>query len=106
MERSRLKECVRILLILSILAVPTAAASEPSPISLHLNPEVGFYPTTVYARIIVEPDYVNRGICVVWISEEKVYDGAGCWSIEGQYAAKVHFYPIKHIPVGVYNVRA
>ena len=80
------------LLLLLLLASPSAQ----QPITLSLNPQIGYRPLNVTARISVEPHYLNRGICIVW--ESDVYSGAGCWQVEGQYAPRTHVYTIKNLP--------
>ena len=87
---------IRLLLLLLLLATAAPAAQQPPALSLSLNPQVGYQPLTVAARILVEPNYLNRGICVVW--ESPIYSGAGCWEIEGQYAKRAQTYTIKALP--------
>ena len=100
---------IRLLLLLLLLATAAPAAQQPPAISLSLKPQVGYRPLNVAARIVIEPHYLNRGVCIVW--ESSIYSGAGCWQVEGQYAPRAHTYTIKNLqtPVDVttvYTVRA
>ena len=95
----------QLLLSLCLLLTTTPiAALDPSPITLHLSPLVGYRPLTVTARITVEPHYLNRAVCVQWVGEP--LEGQGCWQVEGQYAPRTHYYEIKDLPAGNYKVVA
>ena len=87
---------IRLLLLLLLLATAAPAAQQPPAISLSLNPQVGYRPLTVAARILIESNYLNRGVCIVW--ESNIYSGAGCWQVEGQYAPHAYTYTIKSLP--------
>ena len=94
---------IRLLLLLPfgllLLATATPAAQQSPAISLTLNPLIGYRPLTVEARVLIEPNYQNRGVCIVW--ESNVYSGAGCWQVEGQYAPLAHYYTIKNLQTTV-----
>jgi hypothetical protein len=79
-------------------------SSSKEPIVLQLTPMVGYELLTVHATIDIESNYLNQGVCVSW--ESPVYSGAGCWSLEGQYARQKHYYDIKNLPAGDYVVQA
>jgi len=92
--------------LLLLLTVSAPATSEPPPITLHLTPLVGYRPLNVQARLVIEPDYLNREACLVWIERSGMLDGRACWQVEGQYARRVHYYLIKQLPTGDYRVVA
>ena len=90
---------IRLLLLLLLLATAAPAAQQPPAISLSLNPHTGYRPLNVAARILVEPNYLNQAVCLVW--ESDIYSGAGCWQVEGQYAPRAHAYTIKNLPTPI-----
>lgn len=71
---------------------------------LSVSPQTGFAPLSVRAKITIEPNYLNRMLCLVW--EGETYGGSSCWQVEGQYAAKTHWYIIHNLPMGHYEVWA
>ena len=72
---------VRFLLL--FLLLPSLAAPEPPPLILRLVPQVGYRPLQVQATLIIEPNYLNRGVCLSWDT------GGACWSLNGQYEARI-----------------
>ena len=93
---------VRVLLLLLLL--PSLGAPEPPPLTLRLVPLVGYQPLHVRATLIIEPNYLNREVCLTWDS------GAACWTLNGQYEARIQYRdlpsPHRGFETGVYTVRA
>lgn len=65
----------------------------------------GFEPLNVLVRITVLPHIANRGLCVVWESDNATA-GSSCWELEGEQARPTHHFVIKSLPKGDYVVRA
>lgn len=89
--------------LLLVIAMTVALQAEPR-IQLKLDANVGYAPLSINARILVEPSYLNTGVCLDWFSQE--LEGRACWSVEGQYAARTQLYTIKSLPAGDYHVYA
>ena len=100
----------RLLFLISLLTLTSPVASEPPPLALHLTPHVGYAPLQVQARLLVEPNYLNRTLCLMWIRKESSDEGAACWEVNGQYAARAHYrtLPAPHygFPFGTYAIQA
>lgn len=76
-------------------------------VSLTLTPQIAYYPATIHATIKVEPRYDNVMLCIQWEGiNGNGPDGKGCWSLDGQYDHRTHFYDIKQLLVGNYDVQA
>ena len=90
--------------LLLFLLLPSLATPEPPALTLQLIPQVGYRPLRVQAKLIIEPNYLNRGVCLSWDI------GAACWSLNGQYEARLQFrdLPAPHygFDTGVYTVVA
>lgn len=91
-------------LVLALGLALAAWASAPAPLKLVIYPTVSFAPSTLKATITVEPNYLNRAVCLVLDSEN--YVGDSCWELDGQYAAKTRTYWYKDLPAGEYEIRA
>lgn len=94
-----------LLTVLCLLSLTSPARTEPTPLQLHLTPHEAFYPTTIQAKLVVEPHYLNRMVCLAWESQE-AGSKSSCWQVEGQYAAKVYDHELKHLQPGEYQVMA
>ena len=100
---SRLPKCVQFLLIAALSATALASPS----FSLTLSPRVGFRPLTVQAQLRIEPDYQNVGWCLQWFQKGQEFpDGRHCEQLNGQYERRLHFYTIKALNTGEYDVSA
>ena len=93
---------VYLLIGFSLLYVTLLSADEP--ITLSLDPVIGYDPLTTHATIRIDPHYLNYEVCVEWVGEPQ--EGRGCWSLEGQYSRRTHSYDITALPAGEYQVVA
>ena len=55
-------------------------ASSPSALTLSINPRFGFEPLTVMATLTIEPNQLNRELCIEAASDE--YGRSSCLALE------------------------
>ena len=84
-----------------ILFIPLGLGAD-TPVSLSINPSVGFAPLFVRVKITVEPNPDNRGICLTWDSLDAMY-GTHCFPIYGE---KTFWYDLKDLSAGDYVIKA
>lgn len=58
-------------------------------LTLSVTPNTGFSPLWVRAKVTVEPNDLNRMVCLAWP------DGSSCYTIDGAGAAVTHYFKIK-----------
>ena len=95
-----------VLILLGLLVAVLTAASPPV-FTLTLNPHVGYRPLNVEVRVQIEPNYLNTGWCLQWFQQGAEYpDGRHCEQLQGQYEARTHYFTIKALQTGDYEVSA
>jgi len=87
------------------LLILIAGAHEAPPITLAVNPRVGYQPLAVDTILRIEPFYLNTGWCIAWFQQGAEWpDGRHCGSLEGAYARRRQDYRITFRRAGVYDI--
>lgn len=89
-------------LILALLLGGFVVLGTP-PISLTLNPAVGYAPFSTRGTASIPPSSSNTFWCLVWNSEVGEA-GLSCKPLEGEKAPRVHPIELKDLSAGEYEV--
>lgn len=82
-----------------------AAEKKPEPLVIKTSASVAPADTDVVVRLRVEPDARSRELTVEWVADD-LSGGAHAISLDGERAAAIHQYSIKHMSPGKYVVTA
>ncbi len=72
--------------LLASLLLAVSIFGSPKPVSINLNPHVGFAPLEVKGYATIEPNEKNRSACLVFNSDN--YLAQSCKDLEGKDAVK------------------